>query len=158
MVRRDICLTKIGAPMKNPSKRPLDNKDGFSLIELLVVLIILGLISALVAPKFFGKVDKAKIKAAKAQIELLGAALDTFRLDNGRYPTTDEGLNALREKPQGLEDWDGPYLPKPVPLDSWNRPYIYKCPGEHGDYDLFSYGRDGVEGGEKNDKDIVSWE
>ena len=139
-------------------KRSFRKRDGFSLIELLVVIIILGLLSALVAPKFFGRVDKAKTKTAKVQIELLGAALDTFRLDNGRYPTTDEGLNALREKPQGLEDWDGPYLPKPVPLDSWNRPYRYKCPGERGEYDLFSYGRDGVEGGEKSDKDIVSWE
>ncbi len=144
--------------MKNPMKRSFRKRDGFSLIELLVVIIILGLLSALVAPKFFGRVDKAKTKTAQAQIELLGAALDTFRLDNGRYPTTDEGLNALREKPQGLEDWDGPYLPKPVPLDSWNRPYIYKCPGEHGEYDLFSYGRDGVEGGEKSDQDVVSWE
>jgi general secretion pathway protein G len=144
--------------MKNPMKRSFRKRDGFSLIELLVVIIILGLLSALVAPKFFGRVDKAKTKTAKVQIELLGAALDTFRLDNGRYPTTDEGLNALREKPQGLEDWDGPYLPKPVPLDSWNRPYRYKCPGERGEYDLFSYGRDGVEGGEKSDKDIVSWE
>ena len=118
--------------MKKSIKKSFRKTGGFSLIELLVVIIILGLLSALVAPKFFGKVDKAKIKTAKAQIELLGAALDSFRLDNGRYPTTDEGLNALREKPQGLEDWDGPYLPKPVPLDSWNKPYIYKCPGEHG--------------------------
>ena len=144
--------------MKGPKKRHFNKTGGFSLIELLVVIIILGLLSALVAPKFFGKIDKAKIKTAKAQIELLGSALDSFRLDNGRYPTTDEGLNALREKPQALEDWDGPYLPKPVPLDSWDRPYIYKCPGEHGEYDLFSYGRDGVEGGEKSDRDIVSWE
>ncbi len=144
--------------MKKSIKKSFRKTGGFSLIELLVVIIILGLLSALVAPKFFGKVDKAKIKTAKAQIELLGAALDSFRLDNGRYPTTDEGLNALREKPQGLEDWDGPYLPKPVPLDSWNKPYIYKCPGEHGEYDLFSYGRDGVQGGEKSDQDIVSWE
>jgi general secretion pathway protein G len=131
--------------------------EGFTLIELLVVLIILGLLSALVAPKFFGKIEKAKIKTAKAQIELLGAALDDFRLDNGRYPTTEEGLNALREKPGDLETWDGPYLPKPVPMDPWGRPYHYQCPGEHGDYDLFSYGKDGVEGGEKDDQDIVSW-
>lgn len=131
---------------------------GFSLIELLVVLIILGLISALVGPKFFGHVDKAKTKTARAQIELLGSALDTFRLDNGRYPTNEEGLNALREKPEELKDWDGPYLPKPVPLDPWDRPYIYKCPGDHGDYDLFTYGGDGVEGGEKSDRDVVSWE
>ncbi len=139
-------------------KKHYAKTGGFSLIELLVVIIILGLLSALVAPKFFGKVDKAKTKTAKAQVELLGAALDSFRLDNGRYPTSEEGLNALREKPEELKDWDGPYLPKPVPADPWDRPYLYNCPGEHGDYDLFSYGGDGVEGGEKIDQDIVSWE
>lgn len=144
--------------MESPEKGRSEKADGFSLIELLVVIIILGLLSALVAPKFFGKVDKAKTKTAKAQIELLGAALDSLRLDNGRYPTTEEGLDALREKPGELKDWDGPYLPKPVPLDPWDRPYIYKAPGDHGDYDLYSYGRDGVEGGEKSDQDIVSWE
>ena len=133
-------------------------EKGFTLIELLVVLIILGLLSALVAPKFFGKIGKAKTKTAKTQIELLGAALDDFRLDNGRYPTTEEGLKALREKPGDLETWDGPYLPKPVPKDPWGRPYHYQSPGEHGDYDLFSYGKDGVEGGEKENKDVVSWE
>jgi general secretion pathway protein G len=132
--------------------------EGFTLIELLVVLIILGLLSALVAPKFFGKIEKAKTKTAKAQVELLGAALDDFRLDNGRYPTTEEGLKALREKPGDLETWDGPYLPKPVPEDPWGRPYHYQSPGEHGDYDLFSYGKDGVEGGEKDNQDVVSWE
>ena len=121
-------------------------------------MIILGLLSALVAPKFFGKVDKAKVKSAKAQIELLGSALDSFRLDNGRYPTSDEGLNALRQKPEGLENWDGPYLPKAIPKDPWGGEYQYKCPGEHGDYDLFSYGADHAEGGEDNNKDIVSWE
>lgn len=135
-----------------------ENEKGFTLIELLVVLIILGLLAALVAPKFFGKIGKAKTRTAKTQIELLGAALDDFRLDNGRYPTTEEGLKALREKPGDLATWDGPYLPKPVPLDPWGRPYHYQSPGEHGDYDLFSYGKDGVEGGEKENKDIVSWE
>ena len=144
--------------MNNKNKTHANRTDGFSLIELLVVIIILGLISALVAPKFFGKVDKAKTKTTKAQIELLGSALDSFRLDNDRYPTSDEGLNALREKPDERKDWDGPYLPKPVPLDPWGRPYLYQCPGEHGDYDLYSYGRDGAEGGEKTDQDIVSWE
>jgi general secretion pathway protein G len=135
-----------------------EKEKGFTLIELLVVLIILGLLSALVAPKFFGKIGKAKTKTAKTQIELLGAALDDFRLDNGRYPTTEEGLKALREKPGDLETWDGPYLPKSVPLDPWGNPYHYQSPGEHGDYDLFSYGKDGVDGGEKENKDVVSWE
>ncbi|MEA3241224.1 MAG: type II secretion system major pseudopilin GspG [Pseudomonadota bacterium] len=133
------------------------NHSGFTLIELLVVIIILGLLSALVAPKFFGKIDKAKMKTTKAQIELLGTALDDYRLDTGRYPTTDEGLNVLRENPGDLEGWYGPYLPKPVPDDPWGHPYRYRSPGEHGRYDLFSYGADGVEGGEKENKDIVSW-
>lgn len=144
--------------MKKSKKGILRKRDGFTLIEILVVIIILGLLSALVAPKFFGKVDKAKVKTTKAQINLLGTALDDFRLDNGRYPTTDEGLDALREKPEELQNWDGPYLPKPVPSDPWDQPYQYKSPGDHGEYDLFSYGKDGVEGGENSDKDIVSWE
>lgn len=133
-------------------------EKGFTLIELLVVIIILGLLSALVAPKFFGKVDKAKQKTAKTQIELFGSALDEFRLDVGRYPTTEEGLNALREKPGNVNNWEGPYLPKAIPLDPWGFPYQYKSPGEHGAYDLFSYGADGAIGGEGNDKDIVNWE
>jgi len=111
-----------------------------------------------VGPKFFGKIDKAKIKTAKTQIELLGTALDDFRLDNGRYPTTEEGLNSLREKSESLSQWDGPYLPKPVPSDPWGNSYHYQSPGDHGDYDLFSYGKNGLEGGEKEDRDIVSWE
>lgn len=132
--------------------------QGFTLIELLVVVIIIGLLASLVAPKFFGKLGASRQKTCKAQIELLGNALDEFRLDNGRYPTTEEGLGALREKPEGLSNWAGPYLPKPVPKDPWGHEYVYRCPGEHGDYDLFSYGRDGQEGGEGEDADIVSWE
>lgn len=130
---------------------------GFTLIELLVVIIIIGLLAALVGPRFFGKVGGAKLKAAKAQIEMFGTALDTFRLDVGRYPTTEEGLKALREKPSGVDKWEGPYLPKEIPLDPWGRPYVYKCPGDNGEYDLISYGLDGVEGGEGENQDVVSW-
>jgi general secretion pathway protein G len=130
---------------------------GFTLIELMVVVIILGLLAALVGPRFLGRVSPAKLGAAKAQIELFGTALDTFRLDTGRYPTTEEGLKALREKPSGVEGWQGPYLRQEIPVDPWKRPYIYKSPGEHGDYDLISYGLDGVEGGEKENQDVVSW-
>jgi len=130
---------------------------GFTLFEILVVITIIGLLAALVGPRLFGKVSGAKQKATKAQIELFGTALDTFRLDVGRYPTVEEGLKALREKPSGLEGWQGPYLPKEIPVDPWNKPYVYKCPGEHGDYDLLSYGLDGSEGGEGENLDIVSW-
>jgi general secretion pathway protein G len=130
---------------------------GFTLIELLIVIIIIGLLAALVGPKLFGKVSVAKLKAAKAQIELFGTALDALRLDVGRYPTTEEGLKALREKPSDMTGWKGPYLPKEIPVDPWGKAYVYKAPGEHGEYDLISYGLDGVEGGEGENQDIVSW-
>jgi len=138
-------------------KREKRRENGFTLIEILVVMIIIGLLAALVGPRFFGQVSTAKLGAAKAQIELFGTALDTFRLDVGKYPTTEEGLKALREKPSGVEGWNGPYLPKEIPLDPWKRPYIYKSPGEHGDYDLISHGLDGTEGGEGENQDVVSW-
>jgi len=127
-------------------------------MELLVVMVIIGLLASLVAPKFFGKLSSSKQKTAKAQIELFGAALDEFRLDNGRYPTTEEGLSALRERPSGLDKWKGPYLPKPVPKDPWSKDYAYKAPGEHGEYDLISYGLDGQPGGTEENSDVVSWE
>jgi general secretion pathway protein G len=128
------------------------------LVELLVVMIIIGLLAALVGPRFIRQEEKAKVKAAKAQIELLGTALDTFRLDVGRYPTTQEGLEALRTQPGGLEKWDGPYLKKEVPLDPWGKAYVYKSPGEHGPFDIFSYGPDGTLGGDGDNRDITSWE
>ena len=140
--------------MKEETRR---RPQGFTLVEILVVIIIIGLLAALVGPRLFGRVSVAKQKAAKAQIELFGTALDTFRLDNGRYPTTEEGLKALREKPSGIENWQGPYLPKEIPVDPWNRAYVYISPGQHGDYDLISYGLDGEEGGEGENEDIVSW-
>jgi general secretion pathway protein G len=138
-------------------RRKIKREKGFTLIEILVVVIIIGMLAALVGPKLFGKVGTAKLSAAKAQIELFGTALDTFRLDVGRYPTAEEGLKALREKPSGVEGWQGPYLPKEIPIDPWGTPYVYKSPGEHGDYDLISYGLDKVEGGEGENQDIVSW-
>jgi general secretion pathway protein G len=140
--------------MKNRTER---KEKGFTLVEILVVIIIIGLLAALVGPRLFGKVSVAKQKAAKAQIELFGTALDAFRLDTGRYPTTEEGLKALREKPSGLEKWEGPYLPKEIPSDPWGKPYVYKSPGDNYDYDLISYGLDGVPGGEGENQDIVSW-
>jgi general secretion pathway protein G len=124
----------------------------------MVVMVIIGLLAALVTPRFMRQEEKAKIKAVKAQIELLGTALDTLRLDVGRYPTTEEGLDALRRQPGGLERWDGPYLRKEIPQDAWGNPYHYQSPGEHGSYDLLSYGADGIPGGEKDNQDITSWD
>lgn len=138
-------------------KQNRQDQRGFTLIEIMIVVIIIGLLAGLVGPRLFGKLTQAKQKSAKAQIELFGTALDAFRLDVGRYPTTEEGLKALREKPSGLDAWKGPYLPKEIPLDPWGKPYLYKSPGEHGEYDLFSYGLDGVEGGEGENEDVVSW-
>jgi general secretion pathway protein G len=132
-------------------------QKGFTLIEIVIVVIIIGLLAALVGPRLFGKVSEAKLKTAKAQIELFGTALDAFRLDVGRYPTSEEGLKVLREKPSDTEMWKGPYLNKEIPVDPWGRPYVYKSPGEHGEYDLISYGLDGTEGGEGENQDVVSW-
>lgn len=132
-------------------------KAGFTLIELLVVMVILGLLAALVGPTLFSKVGKGKTAAATTQIELFGQALDSFRLDTGRYPTTSEGLQALVVNP-GIDGWDGPYLKKGVPNDPWRRPYQYQCPGTHGDYDLYTYGLDGAPGGDGENKDITSWQ
>jgi general secretion pathway protein G len=131
---------------------------GFTLIELIVVVVIIGLLAGLVLPQFIRQEEKAKLKATRAQIELLGTALDTFRLDIGRYPTTEEGLQALRQKPATLDRWDGPYLKKELPEDPWGKSYVYKSPGDHGPYDITSYGADGVPGGEGDNRDITSWE
>lgn len=137
--------------------RELNNKKGFTLVELLVVMVIIGLLAALVGPRLFPKLGKGKQAAAKAQIELLGQALDQYRLDVGTYPTTEQGLNALITNP-GVDKWDGSYLKKGLPVDPWGKPYVYQQPGSHGEYDLLSYGRDGKPGGEGEDKDVVSWE
>ena len=136
----------------------MKDQAGFTLIELIVVVMIIGLLAGLVAPQFMKQSERAEAKTAKAQIELFGTALDTFRLDIGRYPTSQEGLAALMQKPGGVDRWDGPYLRKDLPPDPWGKPYIYKSPGDHGAYDIISYGADGVAGGDGNNRDITSWE
>jgi len=142
-------------------RRSRSKAQGFTLIELLIVLVILGLLAALIGPKLFGNVDKAKIETTKSQISSLETTLDAFRLDMGRYPTTEEGLSILANKPDdaapGATRWKGPYMKK-VPKDGWGNDYQYKAPGDHGEYDLWSYGGDNREGGEGNDADITNWE
>jgi general secretion pathway protein G len=130
---------------------------GFTFFEILVVVTIIGLLAALVGPRVWRRISGGKQVAAKAQIELFGTALDTFRLDTGRYPTTEEGLKALREKASGVDNWQGPYLSKEIPVDPWKNAYVYRCPGEHGEYDIISYGADKVEGGDGENQDVVSW-
>jgi general secretion pathway protein G len=134
-------------------------RSGFTLLELIVVIIVLGLLAGIVAPQIIGRLSEAKSTTAKTQIELLSVALDGFRLDNGSYPTTDQGLAALRERPTRPPlpaNWRGPYLRKAVPLDPWGRPYFYRAPGERNPsaFDLESLGRDGKPGGEGEDADV----
>jgi len=139
--------------------RSRTGQSGFTLIEMMVVMVIIGLLMALVGPRFIRQEEKAKVKAARIQIETLGTALDTFRLDVGRYPATQEGLAALRQRPFGIDRWDGPYLKKDLPQDPWSRPYYYRSPGEGGrPYDLYSLGADGAPGGEGDSRDVTSWE
>jgi general secretion pathway protein G len=130
---------------------------GFTLLELLVVIVIIGMLAGLVAPRYFDQVSKSNTKIAKAQIDSLGKALDQYRLDVGSYPTTEQSLAALNTRPQNVDRWAGPYLKKAVPPDPWGVPYIYKSPGDHGDYDLQSYGSDGQPGGVGEAADVVSW-
>ncbi len=143
--------------MRRGNRTPTKTPGGFTLIEIMVVVIIIGILAALVGPQLFGRVGKSRQTAAQSQIELFGVALDNFRLDMGRYPSTAEGLAVLQTNP-GLTGWDGPYLKKELPQDPWGRAYVYKAPGEHGDYDIISYGADGAPGGEGENADIVSWQ
>lgn len=130
---------------------------GFTLLELLVVMVIIGLLAGYVGPKYFAQIGKSETKTAKAQIEALSRALDTYRLDVGHYPTTEQGLAALNRQPDSEAKWQGPYLAKGVPADPWGRPYQYRYPGEHGDYDVWSLGSDGAVGGQDADSDVGNW-
>ena len=135
-----------------------NGQRGFTLIELLVVLVILGLLAGLVGPQVLRYTGSAKSDTARLQIEELGAGLDLFHLETGRYPTTEEGIIALVERPAGVSGWHGPYLKKKrIPVDPWGNAYHYRSPGEQAMYDLYSLGSDNMEGGEDNDADVVSW-
>ncbi len=146
-VERQLCPGKVATPLQR----------GFTLLELLVVLVIIGLLAGYVGPRFFAQIGKSEVKTATAQIDALSKALDQFRLDTGHYPSSEAGLDALWVKPADETRWWGPYLRKAPPKDPWGRDYQYKSPGEHGDYDLFSLGKDGREGGDGENQDITSW-
>jgi general secretion pathway protein G len=140
------------------NKQKRRRQAGITLIEMLVVVTIIALFAALVAPRMLRKSDTARVTAARAQINSFMTALGTYKLDTGLFPTTEQGLQALRAKPEGVNSWQGPYLPQEIPTDPWGRPYLYKYPGEHGDEpDVISYGADGQPGGESINTDIVSW-
>jgi general secretion pathway protein G len=132
----------------------IKNEKGFSLIELIVVLVILGLLAAVVGPSVYNKLAKGKDQIAKIQITELEGALQAFSFDIGRFPSTADGLQALRTNPGNFESWQGPYIAKELPKDPWGRPYAYRSPGLHGEFDIFSFGADGTEG---NEDDICSW-
>jgi general secretion pathway protein G len=140
---------------RDPGKR---RRAGVTLIEMLVVVTIIALFAALVAPRMLGQADKARRTAARTQINSFMTALGAYKLDTGVFPVTDLGLQALRLKPENSNQWAGPYLPQDIPVDPWGRPYLYKYPGDHGDEpDVVSLGADGQPGGDGNNADIVSW-
>jgi general secretion pathway protein G len=150
-------LTQADASMK--IMQTVKSMTGITLIELMVVITIIALIGAVVGPQVFKQLAGAKSKTAKMQIEDFGAALDLFYIDAGRYPDTNEGLQALVQAPAGMEQWNGPYIKKNmIPKDPWDNDYHYQSPGENGPYDLYSYGSDNAPGGENDRADIVSWE
>jgi general secretion pathway protein G len=130
---------------------------GFTLLELLVVMVIIGLLAGYVAPRYFSQVSKSEVKVAQAQINAFEKALDTYRLDVGRYPTTEQGLTALVARPQNEPKWNGPYLQKAIPLDPWGKAYQYKSPGDHREADIWSFGKDGQPGGSGEAADVTSW-
>ena len=145
--------------MSPKRRRPHIDRLGFTLIEILVVIAVVAVLASIVSPMVFRNVSDARQAAARSQIEIFALGLDAYRLDNGTYPSTDEGLGALRRAPEGALRWRGPYLRREIPLDPWGQPYLYANPGVESPngYDLSSFGRDGERGGEGEDEDIDSW-
>jgi general secretion pathway protein G len=134
-------------------------RRGFTLLELLVVMVIIGLLASFVAPRFFDQVGKSEVKTARAQLDAFDKALAAYRLDTGRYPSTEQGLKALNDRPSDEPKWSGPYLAKSLPPDPWGRPYTYRQPGDNGrDYELSSLGKDGQRGGSGDNADISVWD
>lgn len=144
---KDLCVRKDCALLVS----------GFTLLELLVVIAIIGLLAGYVAPRYFSQIGKSEVGVARAQIDAFDKALDQYRLDTGRYPSTEQGLGALNTRPANEPKWQGPYLKKTVPLDPWSRAYVYKQPGDRAEYDLLSYGKDGALGGAGEAADITNW-
>lgn len=153
-------MLSIADPLGLKKRRRFRRKreGGFTLVEILVVITIIALIMGLVGPRVLNYLTESKVKAARIQIESLGSALDLFFLDTGRFPTSSEGLAALVRRPGSIATWNGPYLKGGiVPADPWGNPYVYRLPGQHGSYDIISYGTDGQEGGTGTAADIGSW-
>lgn len=130
-------------------------RGGFTLLELLVVIVIIGLLASYVAPRYFGQLSKSEVSVAKAQLDSLSKALSQYRLDVGHFPTTAQGLDSLMKAPAGEPRWQGPYLQRAIPLDPWGHPYQYRSPGRDGDFELFSFGKDGRAGGAGDDADVT---
>jgi general secretion pathway protein G len=145
-------------PFLNSPFRKARASRGFTLLELLVVLAIIGLLVGYVGPRFFGQLGKSEVQVARAQIRAFQDALDQYRIDVGRYPNSDQGLSALVSAPPGVTNWQGPYLRREPPKDPWGQPYQYRSPGQFAEVDIFSFGRDGQPGGEGDAQDIGNWQ
>jgi general secretion pathway protein G len=150
-VEEESSVSPTEAPNRTGARR-----SGFTLLELLVVVVIIGLLAGFFAPRYFGQVGKSEVNVAKAQLDALEKALDQYRLDTGRYPSAELGLKALVERPPSDPKWNGPYLRKAIPLDPWGKPYLYRIPGQKGEFDLLSFGKDGQPGGSGENADITN--